>query len=66
MLRDGIQPPIQRGFKSGDNSLLPSFSHIAEESLRPFRRVLCTLSEVGNATTPVAYDSAESECEDLR
>ena len=37
MLRNGIKPPVQRGFKSGDNSLLPSFPYEAEENFGPFR-----------------------------
>ena len=37
MLRDSVQPPVQRRFKSGDGILLPSFSNTAEEGLRSFR-----------------------------
>lgn len=44
MLRDSVQPPVQRRFKSGDNVFLPSFSYKAKENPRPFRRVLCMLS----------------------
>lgn len=41
MLRNSVQPPIQRGLDGGNNILLPSFSNIAEENPRSFRRVLC-------------------------
>jgi len=66
MLRDSVQPPVQRRFKSGDNIFLPSFSNIAKENPRPFRRVLCALLMRGNITTSATYDGTERECKDLR
>lgn len=66
MLRDSVQPPVQRGFKSSDDILFPPFSDIAEENLRPFCRVLCTILLImGSMTTPTTYNSSESKCKDL-
>lgn len=45
MFRNGIQPPVQRGFDGGNDSLLPSFPYVPEENLGPFSRVLGVISD---------------------
>lgn len=65
MVRDTLQPPVQRRFKSDNNVLLPSFSDVAEENSTPLRRVLRAVLMKRNVATTGTYNGPESKCKNL-